>query len=147
MPRITRRAEVPYTREQMYQLVNDVRGDPSFFPFCRDVEVLEESSTTLVARIRFAKGPISIKLTTRNTMQAPELIDIGLVEGPFRRFSGHWRFEHGPNNHGSVAIFDLDFEVSATGLVGMALAKLFDEIAASLVDAYCRRAEVVYGVA
>jgi ribosome-associated toxin RatA of RatAB toxin-antitoxin module len=128
----------------MYRLVNDVESYPAFFPFCREVEVLGSSATELVARIRFAKGPVGVTLTTRNSMVPASLIDIELVEGPFRHFSGHWKFED-LGDAGTLASFDLDFEVSVTGLLGIALGKLFDEIAGSLVQAYCRRADVVYG--
>lgn len=128
----------------MYALVNDVRRYPEFFPWCRDAEVLSESSEELVARITLAKGPVRFKLTTRNSMRAAEEIRIGLVEGPFRRFTGCWRFEQLPAG-GSRVSFDIDFETSLGGLLGMAVGKLFDEIAGSLVDAYVRRAAQVHG--
>lgn len=37
MPQISRTALVPYSAEQMYQLVNDVQSYPQFLPGCTEV--------------------------------------------------------------------------------------------------------------
>ncbi|HAZ61285.1 MAG TPA: ubiquinone-binding protein [Gammaproteobacteria bacterium] len=144
MPRLQRSATVPWDAAQMYALVNDVRHYPEFFPWCRGAEIVSESREELVARITLAKGPVRFRLTTRNVMRPDEEIRIGLVEGPFRHFAGRWCFEPLPEG-GSRVSFDIDFEISLGGLLGMAVGRLFDEIAGSLVDAYVRRAGQVYG--
>lgn len=41
MPQISRTALVPYSAEQMYQLVNDVQSYPEFIPGCTGSRVLE----------------------------------------------------------------------------------------------------------
>lgn len=41
MPQISRTALVPYSVEQMYQLVNDVQSYPQFIPGCTGSRVLE----------------------------------------------------------------------------------------------------------
>jgi ribosome-associated toxin RatA of RatAB toxin-antitoxin module len=41
MPQISRSALVPYSAEQMYELVNDVKSYPQFLPGCTGSRVLE----------------------------------------------------------------------------------------------------------
>ena len=65
-----------------------------------------------------------------------------LVDGPFRRFAGEWRFV--PLGRAPARIeFSLRYEFASRAL-GRLLAPLFDRIADSMVDAFVRRAEQVY---
>lgn len=41
MPQISRTALVPFSAEQMYQLVNDVKSYPDFLPGCTGSRVLQ----------------------------------------------------------------------------------------------------------
>ena len=43
MPQISRTALVPYSAEQMYQLVNDVQSYPQFLPGCTGSRILEST--------------------------------------------------------------------------------------------------------
>ena len=59
MPTIERSALVPFTAQQMYQLVNDVESYPEFLPWCSGGTVLEDSAEVRVARVDISKGPVS----------------------------------------------------------------------------------------
>lgn len=51
MPQISRTALVPYSAEQMYQLVNDVQSYPEFIPGCTGSRVLESGPTQMTAAV------------------------------------------------------------------------------------------------
>ncbi len=49
MPQISRTALVPYSAEQMYQLVNDVQSYPQFLPGCTGSRILESTPGQMTA--------------------------------------------------------------------------------------------------
>ena len=134
---------VNYTPEDMYELVNDVRSYPSYIPMCSQVRLLTQTPDSLKATITMAKGKIKLSFTTENTMEAGKSIRMRLVEGPFKRLNGLWRFEPS-GDRGCEATFRLDFEF-ANALLSMAFGGFFKEVAESMVEAFCRQAVLKYG--
>ena len=59
MPQISRTALVPFSAEQMYQLVNDVKSYPDFLPGCTGSRVLEFGPTQMTAAVDVSKAGIS----------------------------------------------------------------------------------------
>lgn len=68
MPQISRTALVPYSAEQMYQLVNDVQSYPQFLPGCVGSRVLESTPAQMTAAVDVSKAGISKTFTTRNQL-------------------------------------------------------------------------------
>ena len=143
MPRIVRSADVPFPPQDMFSLVADIERYPRFLPWCRSATVHTRTPTEVTASLEIARGPFRKSFTTRNRMTDPERIDIALVDGPFSHLAGHWRFE-GMAPRSCKVGFEMRFEVSNRTL-GRILAPLFEEIAKTMVDAFCRRAHQVYG--
>jgi ribosome-associated toxin RatA of RatAB toxin-antitoxin module len=143
MPKITRSALVSHTPEQMFELVNDFARYPEFLPWCGAARVIESSDATIVGELSIQKGSIRQAFTTKNTLIPPERIDLSLVDGPFKSLSGHWRFEPVGNTACRVSL-DLEFEFAGK-LIAMAIGAVFSQIAGSLVDAFCDRADQLYG--
>ncbi len=143
MPTIHRTALVPYTPEEMYDLVNDVERYPEFIPWCERVEVLYRDKESTRARLTFAKGVVEKSFVTANRHQHGKMIDIRLVEGPFRRLEGYWRFERIGEGAAKV-VLDMEFEFS-NRVVAFAFGKIFTPVANRLVDSFVQRAREVYG--
>ena len=143
MTTIRKSALVPYSAEQMYELVNDVESYPEFLPWCAAVELLSRNRDTLTATIVIAKGRFTQAFTTMNSMDEGRRIDMSLVEGPFKYLKGSWLF-HPLGAEGCEVSFHLDFEF-ASGLIGFAFGKTFGELANSMVDSFCQRALEYYG--
>jgi ribosome-associated toxin RatA of RatAB toxin-antitoxin module len=142
MKRIARSAIVEHSASQMYALVEGIEDYPSFLPWCAAAEVHERhpgrTRATLTARL----GALKQSFTTENENRAGEAINMRLVEGPFRRFAGEWRFVP-LGERASRIEFTLQYEFASRTL-GRLLAPLFDGIADSMVDAFVRRADEVY---
>jgi len=143
MPKITRSALVSHTPEQMFELVNDFARYPEFLPWCGASRVLESTGAAIVGELSIQKGSIRQSFTTKNTLMPPERIDLSLVDGPFKSLSGHWRFESVGEDACRVSL-DLEFEFAGK-LIAMAIGAVFSQIAGSLVDAFCYRADQLYG--
>lgn len=143
MKRIQRSAIVPHGAQAMYDLVEDIESYPRFLPWCAAAKVLErragETRATLTARLPGLRQ----SFTTRNENRPGESIDMHLEQGPFRAFSGAWRFR--PLSAQSCEIeFTLEYEMASRAL-GKLLEPLFDRIASTMVDAFTRRAAEVRG--
>ncbi len=141
--RIERSALVPFSAGQMFDLVADVKAYPQFLPWCRAATVHRDDGQEMEATLVIAKGPLSKSFTTRNRLVPGQCIHIALVEGPFRRLEGCWRFDDLGADGARVAL-ELEFEI-AGALLRRTLGPVFGEIANTMVDAFCRRARSVYG--
>jgi len=140
---IEKTATVPYSSAQMYALVNDVESYPEFLPWCSDSRLHECHDDRLRASLTLKAGKLAYSFTTENTMQPDRLISIRLVEGPFRELTGSWQFEDLGDNRCFIRL-NMRFEFK-NRLVKMALAKTFNKILNSLVDAFTQRARELYG--
>jgi ribosome-associated toxin RatA of RatAB toxin-antitoxin module len=66
-----------------------------------------------------------------------------LVEGPFSKLVGVWTFEALSEEACKVSL-DLQFEF-ANKLAGMAMGKVFNQVATTMVDVFVQRADALYG--
>lgn len=145
MPDINRTAIVPYSCVQMYQLVNDIATYPDFLPWCRSSQILSQTTDEVRATLELAGAGIHKSFSTINRLQPYKMIEVRLLNGPFKHLEGFWQFEL-LNQTSCKIIFNLEFEFSGR-LMSMLLEPVFHPIANSLVDSFCTRAEVVYGPA
>ena len=142
MPQINRTALVPFSAEQMYQLVNDVDSYPEFIPGCTGSRVLESGPTQMTAAVDVSKAGISKTFTTRNTLNSNQSILMHLVDGPFKKLIGGWKFTPLGQNACKIE-FQLDFEFTNM-LIELAFGRIFKELAARMVQAFTTRAKAVY---
>jgi ribosome-associated toxin RatA of RatAB toxin-antitoxin module len=143
MSEITRTALVPYSAEQMYNLVNDVLCYPEFLPWCKRSTIIETGTYWMEAELAIHKGPVEQTFSTRNTGIPYESIQMVLRNGPFKKLQGQWLFKVLDDNSCKIE-FTLDFELGQTPLAFI-LKPLFNNIATTMVDAFYQRAQVVYG--
>jgi len=143
MPAIKKSALLPYTSAQMYALVDDVNSYADFLPWCGASEELERTEEEVRASITIDHKGIKKTFTTRNRHQRNKIIEMRLIEGPFRVLEGFWHFEDLGANGCKVSL-DLEFEF-ASKLIALAVGPVFNQIASNLVDAFCSRARDTYG--
>jgi ribosome-associated toxin RatA of RatAB toxin-antitoxin module len=138
MKRIARSAIVEHSAVEMYALVDAIEAYPEFLPWCVAAEVHERKPGATRATLTVGVHGLRHSFTTRNENRPGEGIVMRLVQGPFRRFHGEWRFVP-LGEHASRIEFTLEYEFSSRTL-GRLLAPLFDGIADSMVEAFVRRA-------
>ena len=143
MKRIARSAIVECSAEQLYALVEDIESYPEFLPWCLDAHVRERSPGRTVATIQVGVRGIRQQFTTENANSPGQAIEMRLLEGPFRRFAAHWRFAALGAEAARIE-FALGYEF-ANRVIAKALDPLFEQIAGTMVDAFTRRAEALYG--
>jgi len=143
MSQVVKSVLVPYTPAEMFKLVDDVEDYPKFLPWCAGSELHFRDEVTTDATIHIGYMQVQQHFSTINTKRYPEEMQLKLKSGPFRKLEGFWHFRP----LGDVACkieFMLHYDFSS-GLLAKVLGPVFDHIANSLVDAFVKRAEKVYG--
>lgn len=143
MNKVNKSAEVNYTAEQMYNLVNDIRSYPEFLPMCYDIEMFQEDATEKKASLKIKSGFVKLDFATHNTMIKNEHIHLNLMSGPFKTLTGDWIFEPLTANSSKV-LLNMEFTFE-NKFVEMALGPVFKGLAEKMLDAFCKRAIEVYG--
>lgn len=139
---ISKNALVRYSAAEMFALVNDIESYPRFLPWCRSARVLSREPDEVRATLELARGGIQKAFTTQNRLQHNKMIEIRLVEGPFRHLNGFWRFDALGEQASKVSL-DMEFEFAP--LLDLVIGPVFHPIANSLVDSFHKRAVEVYG--
>lgn len=142
MREIYRSALVPFSAEEMFELVNDVDSYPRFLPWCKDAGVRETGELEREASLEFSRAGLHRRFTTRNHLTPGHAIEMDLVNGPFRVLEGHWRFQP-LGEAGSKVTLDLRFEF-ASRLLEAVFAPIFADLMNSLVDAFVTRARELH---
>lgn len=133
---------VPYTCEQMYNLVNDIERYGEFLPYFSSSVVHHRDEDEVQATLNVTAVGMSKSFTTRNLLQANKMIELRLVDGPFSHLEGFWRFDETPE--GCLISFDLEFEFAGR-MFSMLLGPVFEQVTDTMVDAFCDRAKALYG--
>src|SRR5687768_11383488 len=92
VPEVVRSVIVGRSPAEMFALVDAVEDYPQFLPWCGAATVLHRDETVTRATLRIDYHGIRQSFTTENLKRPPEEMAIHLVEGPFRRLEGAWRF-------------------------------------------------------
>lgn len=140
---VEKSALVPYSASQMFALVSDVASYPKFLPWCKASEVLSQEEDGIQASVSLSWAGVEKTFVTRNRHQEGLVIDIQLVEGPFKQLEGIWRFEQ-LGDLGSKVTLDLEFSF-ASRILDTMVGPVFTQIANSLVESFHKRAQEVYG--
>lgn len=143
MTSVRRSAFVPYSAHEMYDLVADLESYPQFLPWCSGARILSQDEEQTIASIDIAYHRVRKTLTTRNRLQPGELMEVRLVEGPFKQLHGFWRFQALAARASRISL-DLEFDFSNRVLT-LTLGPVFATIANSLVDSFRTRAVELYG--
>lgn len=134
----------------MFDLVVDVPAYPQFLPWCDSAYVVEVNPQGATAQIGISFSGIRQRFTTRNThTHSPDThseVAMQLVDGPFSQLDGAWRFipVGGPGQNACRVELQLNYGFDNAALAAL-VGPVFDKIASSLVDAFVKRAEQVYG--
>ncbi len=138
---------LPFTPEQIFELVGDVASYPEFLPWCTGARIREKQVTptgeVLVADLMIGFKMVREKFTSRVTLDRPKLrIDVEYINGPFKHLNNHWTFS--PTANGQCQIdFHLEFEFSSIVLQKL-IGVLFHEAVRRMVAAFEARAHQLY---
>ncbi len=147
MPSFRTTRRVPYTPEQMFDLVADVEKYPQFLPLCEALTLrsreVKGDTVVLVATMVAGYQAIRESFTTRVTLsKADNKVLVEYLDGPFRHLENRWLFK--PSAHGSDVDFFIAYEFRSM-MLGILVGALFDKAFRRFVEAFETRARAVYG--
>ncbi len=142
MPQHQETRHLPYTAEQMFDLVADVKRYPEFLPWVTAMRVRKDGDTETLADMIVGFKGLRETFTSRVEKIRPEHITVDYVDGPLKYLRNDWRFR--PEAGGCAVDFAVDFafknrmfEMLAGQVFGVALRKM--------IGAFETRAAALYG--
>ncbi len=143
MPGIQQTRVLPYSAEQMYDLVADVGRYGEFLPWVVATRVRSDSESEMIADMLVGFKALREKLTSRVEKQRPTEIRVHYVDGPLRDLDNHWKFRAlGPDS--CEVDFHVDFAFRNTLFEKLA-GQYFDKAFRKMVAAFEERAAQLYG--
>jgi ribosome-associated toxin RatA of RatAB toxin-antitoxin module len=140
-----------YSSQEMYDLVTGVQAYPTFLPWCRSAEVLQQHDDGITARLGLTYMGVQQTFTTRNVQVPGELVTLTLVDGPFSTLDGTWHFRSlgaakGAKNTPNACKIEFEMRYAfASPALEAVVSPVFDKVANTFVDSFVKRAEEVYG--
>lgn len=142
---------LPYTPDQLFQLVGDVAAYPDFVPWITAMRTwnarqLGQGTEAVDAEVAVGFKFLKERFATRVRRDAQNRqIDVTLLSGPFKKLENRWRFLDA--GHGCTRIeFDIDFEFKSR-LLGALLTANFATAVERLMHCFEARAKNLYGEA
>ena len=146
MKTVTKSVLIWYSPQEMYVLVTGVEQYPQFLPWCDRTRVLSTKENGMTAEIGIAFSGIHQTFTTQNTHVPDRQVMIKLLDGPFSSLDGEWNFVPIGDGTQRACRVELTLHYGFSNLtLGKLVGPVFDKIASSMVDAFVKRAEQVYG--
>ena len=143
MPRHSERRSLPYSAEQMFDLVADVGRYQEFLPWVAATRVKSDSDTLMHADLVVGFSSLKETFTSRVTKQRPTEIVVDYVEGPLKYLHNSWKFA--PDGKGGCTIdFCVDFAFKSRIFEALA-GQFFDRALRRMTSAFETRAHQLYG--
>jgi ribosome-associated toxin RatA of RatAB toxin-antitoxin module len=146
MKTVSKSVLIWYSPQEMYVLVTNIDQYPQFLPWCDRARVIDTDAVGMTAEIGIAFSGIRQTFTTRNEHIEGQRVLINLVNGPFSKLEGAWNFL--PLGEGTQRACKVELTLTysfANATLGKLIGPVFDKIAGSMVDAFVKRANQVYG--
>ncbi|WP_343347463.1 type II toxin-antitoxin system RatA family toxin [Sphingomicrobium sp. XHP0239] len=143
MPRHSETRYLPYSPEQLFDLVADVPSYPQFLPWVSAIRVRSSSDTEMVADMVVGFKAFKERFTSKVTKNRPDHIAVDYIEGPLKFLHNEWRFE--PDGEGGTHLnFCVDFAFKNRIFESVA-GQMFDRALRRMTDAFIERADQLYG--
>ncbi len=143
MVQVNKSVLVGHSALRMFELVDAVEKYPEFLPWCGGSECSFRDGQITRATLHINYRGIHQRFSTENAKTPPSLMQITLIEGPFRMLEGSWRFTD-LAGAGCKIELRLNYEFSSR-LLEKLVGPVFGYVANSMVDAFVKRAQSVYG--
>jgi coenzyme Q-binding protein COQ10 len=144
MPRHSETRHLPYTPEQLFDMVADVGSYDEFLPWVVAVRIRSSSETETIAVLIVGFSAFKERFTSRVVKDRPERICVDYVEGPLKYLHNEWKFERATDG-GTNLCFSVDFAFKSRLFETLA-GQMFDRALRRMTGAFEQRAAALYGI-
>ncbi|MEO9130494.1 MAG: type II toxin-antitoxin system RatA family toxin [Sphingomonas sp.] len=144
MPRHSETRHLPYSREQMFELVADVARYAEFLPWVTQIRVRSNSETEMVADMIVGFKGLRETFTSKVEKTRPDHIHVDYLDGPLKYLRNDWVFR--PEGTGCAVDFTVDFAFK-NRVFEMLAGQVFGAALRKMIGAFEERAAVLYGAA
>src|SRR5690242_12859034 len=143
MPKHSETRALPYTPEQMFDLVADVGRYGEFLPWVSAIRVRSNSDTQMIADMIVGFKGLRETFTSKVDKQRPGEIHVDYLDGPLKYLHNDWRFRP-DGDGGSLVDFSVDFAFK-NRVFEMLAGQVFDRALRKMIGAFETRAAELYG--
>ena len=122
----------------IFDLINNVENYDKFLPWCTDSNILSDDGNVMIAEIAIDKNLVNWKFKTENSYKQNKIIELKLVEGPFNKLDGYWKFSKIDKHNTSVKLY-LEYEFD-NKIVELSIKPIFSSIMSSILDSFISEA-------
>ncbi len=142
MPSHAEKKILPYTPEQMFDMVADVASYPDFLPWCIATRIRSTDETHMSADMVIGFKMFREQFTSSVILIRPRNIQVEYENGPFKHLKNHWIFD--TESEGNCLVdFSVDFEFSSQ-ILERAIGKVFTGAVQRMVSSFEKRAKILY---
>jgi len=142
MPRHQELRKLPYTAEQVFDLIMDIEKYPEFLPWCLAVRMNKKEADYLNADMLIGYQLFRERFRSHVHFIRPNEIEVIYEQGPMKYLKNKWKITD--TDTGCVVDFFVDFELNSP-LLSRLMHAFFDKAIIKMVEAFQARAEVLYG--
>lgn len=144
MPRHNETRQLPYSPQQMFDLVSDVAAYPEFLPWVSAIRVRSDSESEMVADMIVGFKGIRESFTSRVLKHRPDSVRVDYLDGPLKHLHNLWAFRD--DGQGGVLVdFEVEFQFK-NRIFEMLAGQVFDKALRKMIGAFEARAAALYGV-
>lgn len=134
---------LPYTSEQLFDLVMDIERYPEFLPWCMGARINEKKKNNLSADVIVGYKMFRERFASRVHFIRPNAIEVEYLKGPMRHLHNKWVFRD-KKRGGCEVDFYVDFSLSSK-LFESLVDQFFQRALVKMITAFEKRAEEMYG--
>jgi coenzyme Q-binding protein COQ10 len=144
MPRHSETKHLPYSPDQLFDLVADVGSYDEFLPWVSAVRIRSDNDREMIADLIVGFNAFKERFTSRVTKERPHRICVDYIEGPLKYLKNEWQFDPAPQG-GTNVHFSVDFAFKSRLFESLA-GQMFDRALRRMIGAFERRADELYGI-
>jgi coenzyme Q-binding protein COQ10 len=143
MPFHTEKRVLPYTTQQLFDLVMDIESYPEFLPWCIGARINEKKRNNLTADVIIGYKVFREKFSSRVHYNKDKSIEVEYLQGPMRHLHNKWKFRELKGGRCEVQFY-VDFSLK-TKLFESIVDQFFHKVLVRMIDAFEKRADQLYG--
>ena len=143
MPSHSESRIVPYSAEQLFDLVMDIQKYPEFLPWCLGARINSTSKNKVEADVIVGYKMFREKFTSRVRFIRPKEIEVEYLQGPMRHLHNKWAFKDLGENQCRIDFY-VDFSLK-TKLFESFIDQFFHKALMKMINAFELRAMDIYG--